>query len=181
MGCGCFLRTFFNTSFLPSLSSCPSTITVVTRTRRIVTRTVLVQDSVGGWLGASRQRAPMMMTGARKPWQPAVQPPSHQVEGSISEGGEGGRQGGLSILCPNLDFRILDLSSGSDRGGPNAGMVVTPPGDQGCSLVLVDNGLDHSWSLCSGQGQSAVGVADTPGLIHLTSRQGLASFIHLHL
>ena len=119
MGCGCFLRTFFNTSFLPSLSSCPSTITVVTRTRRIVTRTVLVQDSVGGWLGASRQRAPMMMTGARKPWQPAVQPPSHQVEGSISEGGEGGRQGGLSILCPNLDFSdpglVLSPRSGRSK------------------------------------------------------------------
>ena len=105
MGCGCFLRTFFNTSFLPSLSSCPScpsTTTIVTRTRRIVARTVLVHGG-GAWLRASRQRAPIMMTGARKPWQPAVQAPSHQLEGSISEGGEGGRQGAFDSR-PKLGF-----------------------------------------------------------------------------
>ena len=151
MGCGCFLRTFFNTSFLPSLSSCPScpsTTTIVTRTRRIVARTALVHGG-GAWLRASRQRAPIMMTGARKPWQPAVQPPSHQLEGSISEGGEGGRQGGFRFSAQTWLFRIPVSSSQPDRGGANGGMVATPPGDKDCSLELVDSGLAHSWSLCS--------------------------------
>ena len=125
MGCGCFLRTFFNTSFLPSLSSCPSTITIVTRTRRVVARIVLVHSVSGAWLRASRQRAPIMMTGARKPWQPAVQPPSHQLEGSISEGGEGGRQGGFRFSAQTWLFHIPVLSSPPDRGGSNTGMVVT--------------------------------------------------------
>ena len=112
MGCGCFLRTFFNTSFLPSLSSCPScpsTITIVTRTSRIVARIVLVHS--GAWLRASRHGAPIMMTGARKPWQPAVQPPSHQLEGSISEGGEGGRHlGGFRFSAQTWLFQTLGFS-----------------------------------------------------------------------
>ena len=159
MGCGCFLRTFFSTSFLPSLpsSSCPSTITMVTR--RIVTRT----DNDGAWLRAMVRRAPIM-TGARKP---ARQPAAtfSPTRGTIHFRERGG-EGGAFDLSPNFDFQILTLSSQQDQGSPTLGTALTPPGNEDHSLALVDNGLNHSWSLWSGQGQSSVGVADPAGLTH---------------
>ena len=94
--------------------------------------------------------------------------PSHQLEGSISEGGEGGRQEGLSILGPNLAFSDSGfiLSAGSGRCKWWDGCDAS----RGQRLL---SGVGRQWTrplmvtLLSGQGQSAGGVADTPGLTHL--------------
>ena len=83
--------------------------------------------------------------------------------------GRGGREaGGLSILGPNLAFSDSGfiLSAGSGRCKWWDGCDAS----RGQRLL---SGVGRQWTrplmvtLLSGQGQSAGGVADTPGLTHL--------------
>ena len=83
--------------------------------------------------------------------------------------GRGGREaGGLSILGPNLAFSdsCFILSAGSGRCKWWDGCDAS----RGQRLL---SGVGRQWTrplmvtLLSGQGQSAGGVADTPGLTHL--------------
>ena len=86
--------------------------------------------------------------------------------------GRGGREaGGLSILGPNLAFSDSGfiLSAGSGRCKWWDGCDAS----RGQRLL---SGVGRQWTrplmvtLLSGQGQSAGGVADTPGLTHFKGR-----------